>query len=99
VAPFDVVFSDLDVVEPDLLYVSRERRHVVTEAHVQGPPDLVVEVLSPGTRKTDELTKRKPYERFGVAEYWVVDPELETIKIYRREPVGGAFARLAELQA
>ena len=97
VAPFDVVFSDLDVVEPDLLYISRERAGVLTENHVHGAPDLVVEILSPSTRKTDETTKRKLYERFDVREYWVVDPELETIKIYRR--VDGAFARAAELTA
>ena len=96
VAPFDVVFSNLDVVEPDLLYVSRERRSVVTDAHVEGSPDVVVEVLSPGTRKTDEVTKRKLFERFDVHEYWIVDPELETIKLYRRNE-DGTFARAAEL--
>src|SRR3954470_5239656 len=63
-APFDVVFSDLTVVEPDLLYVSREHKDVLTDQHVRGRPDLVVEILSPGTRKTDEVTKRALYERF-----------------------------------
>ena len=96
-APFDVVFSDFDVVEPDLLYISRERAGVLTDKHVRGAPDLVVEILSPGTRKTDEMTKRRLYERFDVNEYWVVDPELDAIKIYRR--VEGAFARVAELSA
>ena len=56
-APFDVIFSDLDVVEPDLVYISRERRNILTQAHVRGAPDLVVEILSPGTRKVDEITK------------------------------------------
>ena len=97
VAPFDVVFSDLDVVEPDLLYISRERWQILTEKHVRGAPDLAVEILSPGTRKTDEVTKRQLYERFGVGEYWVIDPERDTIKIYRR--VEGAFVRMAELAA
>ena len=97
VAPLDVVFSDLDVVEPDLLYISRERASVLTEQNVRGAPDLAVEILSPSTRKTDEVTKRKLYERFGVGEYWVVDPELETIKVYRR--VGEAFERVSELGA
>ena len=97
VAPFDVVFSDLDVVEPDLLYISRERRQLMTDQHVRGAPNLVVEILSPGTRKTDEVTKRKLYERFDGREYWIVDPELDTIKIYRR--VEGSFARAAELSA
>jgi len=97
IAPFDVVFSDLNVVEPDLLYISRAHRSVLTEKHVRGEPDLVVEILSPGTRKTDEVTKRKLYERFGVQEYWVVDPDLDAIKVYRR--TGDAFVRTAELSA
>ncbi len=96
-APFDVVFSDLSVVEPDLLYISRERANILTDQHVRGAPDLVVEILSPGTRKTDEVTKRKLYERFDVQEYWVIDPELETIKVYRRGD--GGFVRAAELAA
>jgi Uma2 family endonuclease len=94
-APFDVVFSDLDVVEPDLLYISRERADVLTDQHVRGAPDLVIEIFSPSTRKTDEVIKRNLYQRYGVSEYWVVDPELETIKIYRR--VDDAFVRVAEL--
>ena len=96
-APCDVVLSDLDVVEPDLLYISRERTGILTADHVRGAPDLVVEILSPGTRRTDEVTKRRLYERFGVQEYWVVDPELDAIKVYRR--VEGAFVRVEELSA
>ena len=95
VAPFDVVLSDLDVVEPDLVYIAKEHNARVTDQNVRGTADLVVEIVSPGTRRTDEVVKRKLYERFGVAEYWVVDPELDAIKIYRR--VGGAFERTAEL--
>jgi Uma2 family endonuclease len=78
-----------------MLYVSRERAGVLTDQHVRGAPDLVVEVLSPRTRKTDELTKRKLYDRGGVREYWIADPELETIRIYRRTE--DAFARVAQL--
>ncbi len=70
---------------------------MVPEQHVRGAPDLAIEILSPGTRKTDEVAKRKLYERFGVREYWIVDPELDAIKIYRH--VDGAFARVAELSA
>ena len=94
-APFDVVFSDLDVVEPDLLYISRERSSVLTDKHVRGAPDLVIEIVSPGTRRIDEVIKRKLYERFGVPEYWIVDPELDGIKVYRR--IDEAFVRVAEL--
>lgn len=95
-APFDVVFSDVDVVEPDLLFVSKAREHdVLTAAHVRGAPDLVVEIGSPSTRRRDETTKRRLYERFGVVDYWVVDPELDEIKVYRQ--VDGRYARAAEL--
>lgn len=70
---------------------------MLTAKHVRGAPDLVVEILSPGTRKTDETIKRKLYERFDVTEYWVVDPELDAITIYRR--LDGGFVRVAELGA
>jgi Uma2 family endonuclease len=89
------VFSELDVVEPDLLFVSRERATVLTEKNVQGAPDLVVEVGSPGTRRRDEKTKLQLYERFGVQEYWVVDPDLDAIKVYRL--VDGRYQRATEL--
>jgi Uma2 family endonuclease len=95
-APFDVVFSQFDVVEPDLLFVSAERAgKLLTEKNIQGAPDLVVEIGSPSTRKRDETIKRRLYERFGVMEYWVIDPELDTIKVYRR--VGDRHERAAEL--
>lgn len=95
-APFDVVFSNFDVVEPDVLFVSTARQaDVLTTAHVRGAPDLVVEIGSPSTRKRDETIKRRLYERFGVAEYWVVDPELDAIKVYRLND--GRFVRVAEL--
>jgi Uma2 family endonuclease len=96
IAPFDVVFSDFDVVEPDVLFVSQARQaDVLTAAHVRGAPDLVVEIGSPSTRKRDETIKRHLYERFGVAEYWVVDPDLDAIKVYRL--ASGRFERVAEL--
>ena len=70
-APFDVVFTQFDVVEPDLLYVSNARAaRVLTAKHVTGAPELVVEIGSPGTRKRDETIKRRLYERSGVSEYW-----------------------------
>ena len=97
-APFDVVFSRFDVVEPDLLYMSNERAAtVLTAANVQGTPELVIEIGSPGTRKRDETIKRRPYERAGVSEYWVVDPELDVVRVYQRE--GETFARPVELSA
>ncbi|MGH7233040.1 MAG: Uma2 family endonuclease [Nitrospiraceae bacterium] len=94
-APMDVVLSDLNVVEPDLLYISSARSSIITEKNIQGPPDLVVEILSEATRKTDEIIKRKLYERYAVPEYWIVDPELETVKVYRL--TDGHHVRVAEL--
>ena len=83
-APFDVVLSQHDVFEPDLLFVSAARREVLTPACAQGAPDLVVEILSPASRRQDEVLKRDVYERAGVNEYWIVDPEAETVKVLRR---------------
>jgi Uma2 family endonuclease len=95
-APFDVIFSEFDVVEPDLLYISRQRlEQIETSPWVKGAPDLVVEIASPSTRKRDETIKRRLYERFGVAEYWVIDPELDLVKVYRR--AGERYERVAEL--
>ncbi len=85
IAPFDVVLSEHNVVQPDLMFISKEQRSILTDRNVQGPPDLVVEVLSEGNRKYDEEVKRKLYEQFGVKEYWIVDPELESIKVYYLE--------------
>lgn len=95
-APVDVVLSEVDVVQPDLLFLAREHLERLTEANVQGPPDLVVEILSESTRRTDEITKRHLYERYGVPEYWIVDPVLEAVKVYRGAP-GERYARASEL--
>jgi len=95
IAPTDVVFSDLDVVEPDLLFIASKNSHIITEKNIQGAPDLVVEILSESTRKTDEIIKRKLYERYGVQEYWIVDTELEMVKIYCMTEKG--YIRTAEI--
>lgn len=94
-APCDVVLSDLDVVQPDLLFISSARASIITKKNIQGAPDLIVEIISETSRKTDELTKRKLYEQYGVSEYWIVDPELETVKIYRMSDKG--YIRVAEI--
>jgi Uma2 family endonuclease len=97
-APFDVVFTNFDVVEPDLLYMSHARAaQVLTEKHVTGAPEIVVEIGSKGTRKRDETIKRQLYERSGVSEYWVIDPVLELVRIYSN--VNGPFGRPRELSA
>lgn len=95
VAPTDVVLSNFDIVQPDLVFVSSARTSIITAQNIQGAPDLLIEILSETTRKTDEIIKRKLYERYGVQEYWIVDPELETVKVYRMTPHG--YSRVADL--
>jgi Uma2 family endonuclease len=80
-APLDVVFSNYDVAQPDILFVSKERSSIITEANIQGAPDLVIEVLSPSTARYDRGYKRTLYGRFDVREYWLVDPEAETVEV------------------
>ncbi len=80
-SPFDVVFTETDTVQPDALYVSRERSHIITAANIQGAPDLVVEVLSPSTSERDRNYKRELYERCGVGEYWMADPFARRITV------------------
>jgi Uma2 family endonuclease len=96
-APFDVVFSQYDVVEPDILYVSKAHASVVTEKNVQGAPDLVVEILSESTAKIDRTTKLKLYSRYGVGEYWVIDPVAFSAEIYRL--VSGGYELAAQLDS
>ena len=87
-APFDVLLSEHDVVQPDLLFVSNERMAILTEANAQGAPDLVIEILSSSTQRRDGTLKRDRYEGFDVREYWMVDPVRRTIRVYRREAAG-----------
>jgi Uma2 family endonuclease len=96
-APLDVVLSNIDVVEPDLLYISRERAvNVVAPENVRGVPELVVEVASEGTRRRDETLKRDLYQRAGVTEYWLVDPKNDVVRVYRNTPDG--FGRPQEVR-
>jgi Uma2 family endonuclease len=83
VAPLDVYFDDTNVVEPDVLYVKPQHVDRLEERRLVGPPDLVVEVSSPSTRRIDVVRKRRLYETRGVPEYWLVDLDAERIEVYR----------------
>lgn len=98
IAPLDVVLSHHDVVEPDLLFVAGDQTEILTPQNVQGAPALVVEVFSKSTRKKDAQVKRRLYDRTGVREYWLVDPELDLVQVFRRAD-DGRLARVAELTA
>ena len=78
-APTDVVLSDTDVVQPDILFVSGDRAEIITADDVQGAPDLVVEVLSPATARRDWRDKLDLYSKHGVREFWLADPATEIV--------------------
>lgn len=78
-APTDVLLSDTDVVQPDILFISKGRADIITADNVQGAPDLVVEVLSPTTARRDWRDKLDLYSRHEVREFWLVDPQTEIV--------------------
>ncbi len=79
-APLDVILSDTNIVQPDAIMIHRSRKHIVTSRGIEGPPDLAVEVLSPSSQKRDRLKKRAVYEKHGVPEYWIIDPQARTLE-------------------
>jgi Uma2 family endonuclease len=96
-APTDVVLSPHDIIQPDLLFVSNERSSILTEANIQGAPDLLIEILGERNRRLDEVIKRRAYERFGVREYWIFDPRWKTAQVWER--TGENFRRKSRLSA
>ncbi|HEX9892108.1 MAG TPA: Uma2 family endonuclease [Actinomycetota bacterium] len=83
VAPTDVFFSDTNVVEPDVLFVTAAHESRVEKKFIRSAPDIVVEVSSPSTRRLELHRKKELYARFGVPEYWYVDLDADRIEIYR----------------
>ncbi|MBE3588882.1 MAG: Uma2 family endonuclease [Thermoanaerobacteraceae bacterium] len=82
VSPLDVYFNQEETFQPDIIFISKERSHIIEHNKINGAPDLVVEILSPSTAYYDLRKKYRVYERYGVKEYWIVDPEDETVEIY-----------------
>lgn len=97
-SPLDTVFSPWDIVVPDLIFVAAGQLDILTEANIQGAPAMVVEVLSPSTRKRDLGIKRRLFERGGVREYWVVDPKAEDLTVYRRI-TDGSLSKISQMGA
>ena len=94
-APFDVKLSPSTVLVPDVVYFTAERfARVVNDKHATAAPDLVVEILSPGTRRRDLGRKRAVYDREGVGEYWIVDPDAHTITVLRRPRPGAGLTEI-----
>lgn len=84
-APLDVVLGEgeeREVVQPDIFFISKEREGIVTKEEIRGAPDLVIEILSPGTEERDRHYKKTLYARHGVKEYWLVDPEEKRVEVF-----------------
>ena len=81
IAPTDVVLSETDVVQPDILFVRKERSHIVTDDNIRGAPDMVIEVLSPSTAQRDRTLKRTLYALHGVPEYWQADTDAKNVVV------------------
>ncbi|MGI6551862.1 MAG: Uma2 family endonuclease [Bacillota bacterium] len=81
-APLDVTFGDITVVQPDLFYISGEQKEIVKDTRIDGPPALVVEVMSPSNRRKDRLQKMQVYQEAGVQHYWLVSPEEKTLECF-----------------
>ena len=82
IAPLDVFFDDYNNTQPDILFVRKDREFLITNNGVEGAPDLIVEVLSPSTFRTDRKDKMEVYCQFGVAEYWIIDPKNQSVEVY-----------------
>ncbi|MFC4617583.1 Uma2 family endonuclease [Camelliibacillus cellulosilyticus] len=74
ISPLDVYFDEDNLFQPDLVFISNENLTIIKEKRIEGAPDLVAEILSPSTSINDKIRKKKQYERFGVKEYWIIDP-------------------------
>ncbi len=82
IAPLDVKFSETNVTEPDLLFVPKENKEIIKEENIQGAPDLIVEILSPYSSEIDKGKKKDIYQKFGVKEYWIIEPTQQWIEIF-----------------
>jgi Uma2 family endonuclease len=81
-APMDVYLSDTTIVQPDIFLILKEREHIIKKNFIEGPPDLIVEILSPGNKEIDRHTKMKGYALFGVQEYWIIDYDALILEQY-----------------
>lgn len=95
-APADLILAHTTVLQPDLIIVSQARTSIITERAIEGVPDVVVEILSPGTRTWDRRRKRAAYAKFGIPEYWIVDPVACWLELFRLSGDAYALARRFE---
>lgn len=84
-APCDVYLDEENVVQPDIMFISKERLNIIEERNVQGAPCITIEIISERSAYRDMVQKKKLYARFGIKEYWIVIPEEESIEVYSLE--------------
>lgn len=94
-APVDVILSDTNVIQPDLCIIKSDRQGIISDRGIEGPPDIIVEILSPSTSTLDRRVKHPLYARFGVGEYWVVEPTGGRIDVHHLD--GNHYALTARL--
>ncbi len=81
IAPCDVVLDSVNVVQPDIFFISQKRTRIITDKNIQGAPDLIIEIISPTTAYYDLVSKKDVYQQFGVREYWLVDPIRRSVQV------------------
>ncbi len=81
-APVDVLLENKIVVQPDIVFILKENYEIITEDNIKGAPDLIIEILSPSTTHYDMFEKKEIYEKYGVKEYWIVDPDKQWVEVY-----------------
>lgn len=81
-APVDVFLGDANAVQPDVFFIAKENEHIIHKDGVYGAPDLIVEVLSPGNKNDDLVKKRNVYEKYGVKEYFIIEPSDKSVTFY-----------------
>jgi len=96
-APIDLLLTPHDILQPDLLFLDADQAGLVTERGIEGAPALVIEILSPSTRRRDVLVKSGVYARCGVPEYWIVDPDVDRLEVFELD--GGSYTRVLQASA
>ncbi|MBL8134192.1 MAG: Uma2 family endonuclease [Anaerolineae bacterium] len=81
-SPLDLYLDDANVPQPDLIWVAADGRCLITPKRFEGPPELIIEILSPGTARVDKIRKYRLYERHGVSEYWIVNAEERYVEVF-----------------
>lgn len=95
-SPIDLYLDDENAFQPDLILILNEKKGIIKEDGIYGPPDLVIEVISPSTASYDIREKFRVYERSGVKEYWIVDPQMSSVEIYFNED--GHFSLITKVE-